>query len=357
MILQRARLLMSVFLIVITGVTALNAQEIQRRPAIVQFLSDTAEIQIGAVENNTAQINLNWSVINLREGHRLTLDYYDGGRFRPLPETEAALLPAAGSIPVSVQAPTGFNNPTFRLSILNRNDEAIDREYLTLAYAPVAPELVSISEFTADRDRVSIREMRREDFLVGVHYVVLNRPPTANLVFEQVFPNGESRVIELPREIEWIPSAGDGTVRPVPPGEGDSVQLRLRVIDVIDGTVYTERLLPLGLDTNDAEPEPTTARDQFRINAFSAAPSPAAIGENVTFNWDVSGGGTVQIALRLPNQPTPIILSDNLPPTGSAGITLTPEQFGSLQTANFLLTVRNSANEIVGVATQVVEIR
>jgi hypothetical protein len=354
---QKTRLAMGLFFLMLAGVTASSAQDIQRRPAIVQFTSDTPTIQIGAVENNDAQINLSWNVINMRENHHLLLDYYDGDRFRQIPETNNALLPAVGTIPVSVQAPSGFSNPTFRLSILNRNDEAIDREYLTLSYAPIAPELVSISEFTADRDRVSVREMQREDFIVGVHYVVLNRPPTANLMFEQVFPNGESRVIELPREVEWVPSAGDGTVRPVPPGQGDSVQLRLRVVDVIDGTVYAEQMLPLALDAADAEPEPTTARDQFHINAFSASPSPAAIGENVTFNWDVSGGGTVQIALRLPNQPAPIILSDNLPPNGSAGITLTPEQFGGLQTANFLLTVRNSTNEIVGIATQVVEIR
>lgn len=45
---------------------------------------------------------------------------------------------------------------------------------------------------------------------INVSWTVQNRPDNSNLVFEQVLANGTVRNAELPREIAYVPSNGNG---------------------------------------------------------------------------------------------------------------------------------------------------
>src|SRR5690606_5442300 len=92
---------------------------------------------------------------------------------------------------------------------------------------------------------------------VTVDWNITNRPPTANPVFEQLLPGGEAVNVELPREFLWVPSSGSGPVAPVAPETGNTIDLRMRVVDMVNGTVYAEDTVSIPT-SGEAAPEATT---------------------------------------------------------------------------------------------------
>jgi hypothetical protein len=106
-----------------------------------------------------------------------------------------------------------------------------------------------IATFTSTATKVDRTALNNRTARVPVSWTTTNRPNSANLVFEQILPDGRVINVELPRENPWVASNGDGVAAPFPPGgDATSIQLRLRLIDVVKLTVYSEKTLsiPIG---------------------------------------------------------------------------------------------------------------
>ncbi|GAB4573965.1 MAG: hypothetical protein Kow0077_18180 [Anaerolineae bacterium] len=83
---------------------------------------------------------------------------------------------------------------------------------------------------------------------VTLEWMVQNRAPGTNLVFEQVFPDGRVFNVERPRHFTAVPSEGRGTVAPfLPGGDARAITLRLRVIDTARRTTLTQAELRLSV--------------------------------------------------------------------------------------------------------------
>ena len=60
-----------------------------------------------------------------------------------------------------------------------------------------------------------------------------NRPFIANLVFDQVLPDGSALNVELPRLLPWVASTGQGMAAPIFPSEdATEIVLRLRMVNM-----------------------------------------------------------------------------------------------------------------------------
>jgi hypothetical protein len=104
----------------------------------------------------------------------------------------------------------------------------------------------AITAFTSERTSVVRATLVDGTALIPVVWSAVNRPLTANLVFEQVLDDDEVVNVELPRDFEWVNSSGQGVVAPVLPGDDAThVQLRLRLVEMDTGVVHDERSLEL----------------------------------------------------------------------------------------------------------------
>jgi len=109
-----------------------------------------------------------------------------------------------------------------------------------------------ITAFTSAATRVDPTALNNRMARVPVSWTTSNRPNSANLVFEQVLPDGRVINVELPRDNPWVASNGSGVAAPIAPGgNATSIILRVRLIDVVKIVVWDEETLtiPIGVVT------------------------------------------------------------------------------------------------------------
>ena len=115
---------------------------------------------------------------------------------------------------------------------------------------PITPQ---IDSFTVNTTAIARDELTRGGLRVPVSWSVSHRPPSTNLVFEQVFPDGTFQNIELPRSFSIIPSSGSGVVAPQSPGgDVDEIVFRLRIMDLqfptrVDDGVFASEETTVGI--------------------------------------------------------------------------------------------------------------
>lgn len=248
------------------------------QPTIIQFTSDIPSISVEAAESQSVLATLMWHTVGVTGDHLLILEVFRGNDWQRL----LTGVPASGSQAVRVEHPQSFSPPAYRLSILDATTQyrLIDRRTVVIEYF-YSGALPSIVTFVAANQIVDINAIAQNRARVQVAWQVSNRPPTANLVFEQVFPDGRTLPVETPRASLWLPSGGSGMVQPfMPEGEEDNITLRLRLVDLRDGRVYAERLLEVavggmfGTITPTFTPSPTfTPNPDFGILGGFATPS------------------------------------------------------------------------------------
>lgn len=225
------------FVILLLAMFAFSAiVQAQQIPTIVRFSIDLPDtpITVDATERGDISATLNWHVIHTDvSGHTLLLEAYRiNGWVRITNEAEDdAPWDFVGSRTLDLQHPLNFGIPTYRLTLLDNDENILEQRIITVPYDEIedTPQIVAF-------DRTDNAGSN-----VGVVWDVINRIPTSNLTFEQVLSDGSAVSVELPRSTMWIASAGEGAVAPVEP-EGE---IRLRVVDVITGEVYDESSFPL----------------------------------------------------------------------------------------------------------------
>jgi hypothetical protein len=216
---------------------SVSAQGPVTRPAIITFTSDLTEIPVDDAETGQTSATLSWHVVGLTNNYGLFLQMYTLDTWQLLPVQTA--LPATGSYPLTVQHPLNFGPPTYRLIVADQDFEILAERVLSIPYS-VETDLPAINTFTSSVQQIEANALAQGTATVLVSWQVANRAPTSNLMVEQVLENGQSLSVELPRPNLWIPSSGQGPVQPVLPLTDNLVRLRLRVVDMVDDTVYDE---------------------------------------------------------------------------------------------------------------------
>lgn len=120
--------------------------------------------------------------------------------------------------------------------------------------APTMSPSVSIQSFTVSSNEVFAARLQQGTERVPVSWVVINRPPNSNLVFEQRLADSSLTNVELPRHNLIVASSGDGIVAPVSPGdEAEHIILLLSVVDLNSEVIYasTQMRIPINSDPDE----------------------------------------------------------------------------------------------------------
>lgn len=249
------------------ALAAPSAQTNTLPPAILSFTSDARTITVEALESGAARISLTWHTVGLTDDYSLRLFALSVSDWVPLVDQD---LPPVATVTLTVQPSLDFSPPTYRLAIFDRQGRLINQHFVTLPFDPNAvPTTPQIMTFEATVGGVDFVDLAQDRARVPVVWRVRGRVPTANLIFEQILPDGRAISVELPRLNRWVASSGEGVVAPIlPDNDAASIQLRLRVVDLIDDTLYAEQTIML-LIARGGAPLPTVG--------IPAAPPPAPV--------------------------------------------------------------------------------
>lgn len=215
--------------------------------AIISFDSDVNAVSLTDVEAGSQVANLSWHIEYARPNQvvRLYARWLTGWNLI------VDNADPVGTAEVSVTHPGNFARPAFRLTVEDRGTlNVLDEALLTLDYTALTGK-PTIDHFDVIPQVVSPQMLEQGQALVtGLSWQVSNRPPTANLMFEQLMPDGSMRLAELPRGLLWLPSSGqNGVVAPITPGEADSVTILLRLVDLASGGIYDEATVEIPIGT------------------------------------------------------------------------------------------------------------
>jgi hypothetical protein len=264
----------------LTGVLAATAQN--TIPAIITFTADPAALTVDAAESGTVQVTLAWQVIHMGEGQRLVIYQRGLNTWEQIAPEGDAVLEASGSLTRNATHPLDFGPPTYLLVLLDAEDQPLDERILTMPYEIVPDQRPEITLFTSSTATLSASALVDGSARVNISWIVVNRLPTSNLVFEQVQTDSTAVAVELPRGNLWVQSRGDGVVAPVAPTFGNVLNLRLRVIDVLSGEVYDEaevEVLVAGdaiaaVPTATSTPEPVDEAEVITEEGGTPGPTP-----------------------------------------------------------------------------------
>lgn len=116
-----------------------------------------------------------------------------------------------------------------------------------------------ITSFGTAAGFVNRSELVNRTARVPLAWTTEARPIGANLIFEQVLPDGTFVNVELPRRFFWVSSNGEGVAAPLLPDDASEVVLRMRLMNVFDGTEYDRRLVSLPIRNDGAPIDNSTA--------------------------------------------------------------------------------------------------
>lgn len=229
------------------------------QPRIISFTSSASAVDRAALEARTARIPVSWAAVNRPLAANLIFEQVlpNGGVINvELPR----LFPWVNTVGDGIAAPIFPNDDPTRVVLRVRlanmfTNETYDTRELILPIGNVPGQGTgtgskpALTSFSSPIQRVSRAQLEAKSARIPVSWATSNRPVTANLIFEQVLPNGEVVNVELPRENPWVASSGQGVAAPVMPGAGvGSVRLRVRLTDMLTGRNYDMRYLLINID-------------------------------------------------------------------------------------------------------------
>ncbi|WP_119067181.1 hypothetical protein [Aggregatilinea lenta] len=324
-----------VLALALTGIPVARAQ--QAIPTIITFTSSLDAISMADLEAGSAATELAWTTVGVTGGARLTLHVYQQNRWVPVFQDNSVPLESNDSRRVTIAHPQTFGPPTYLLSIVDVDSRILEQRTLTIPYSALDTVSPVIDSFTADAVTVDAAQVAAGQVLIPVTWTVSNRVPGSNLVFDQVFSDGAAVSVELPRSVLWVPSSGTGIVAPVWRQDHQAIALRLRVINVVSGSVYDEAriTIPVTGDTTlpssdvQIQPPPTVPdaggsviTPSGNIVAFSVSPTVVNPSAPVTISWEVRGTGGVSVEETVPGTSMSQTVVTAQSPKGSATVYL-----------------------------------
>ncbi|MCA9903840.1 MAG: hypothetical protein KC547_08290, partial [Anaerolineae bacterium] len=334
------------------GLSTVSAQS---APRIIEFNSDLTAITPDQAESGTTQVTLHWRTQNVQPGEQIRIEVLVLDEWHEA--VPGATFPADGTLTHAAPHTLSFAPPLFRLAIYDADGHLTDAKSLVIPYqvGDYEPQIV---RFTSAVDAVRQSALQAGRVNVPVTWEVVNRPPDSNLVFEQVL-DGSVTNIEAPRPFAWVRSHGDGSIYPALTS-GDTIRLRLRLVDLADSTVYAsqELTLPILRDVV-TRPVATTAPPPSgpQVLSFQATPSSAFVGDPITLIWETRGAASVKIetwgwvGLTPPRTGLQSELYD-LPPTGTQTIFMA----GNLTAAYLIVDASRPGHEAPNVTLQLIPV-
>ncbi|MCC6804266.1 MAG: hypothetical protein IT319_15400, partial [Anaerolineae bacterium] len=225
----------------VIGVTILRGSQ----PVIEFYTADRLAVDYPGVEAGIEAVIMSWKANNLTGDDFMRMEAWVNGRWVLIGEHFAP----EKSDRIVVSHPVSFAHPLYRLTINNGHGEIVDERQLELSYtdAETPPRIV---QFVAPvRGGVAADALMSGAVSVPVLWHVEDRGYHQQPVIEQVaMPSGEVIAAPLSDLQAWLPREGERTI-PLTAADGDTVFLRLRVVDTVTNRTLAENLITLPVVT------------------------------------------------------------------------------------------------------------
>lgn len=349
------------FVVLIFGLIFPSAAS-QITPLIVSFDSDVTAITPDEAESGVFPVTLTWETKNLRPADRLQIEVLVLDQWQVI--ASDTILDAQGSLEHTVPHTLSFDAPTFRLAILDQQSELVAEKVLVIPYIEpdAEPEIVS---FTSPQKQLNKALLQKRALHVEVEWQILNRPVDSNVTFTQIFADGQSISIELPREFLWVRSSGMGVVLPTL-SDGKEVRIQLSLVDRVTGELYTqseilfpvvETMRPANRTAPATVIPPVSQTVFFTSNTQNARP-----GDTIILSWETEGVNEARIDV-IAATPRPgghagvgVLQSFDVAPDGSMSFTM-GDYFGDSVIFALMLDTHLGAGQSPNMTTTVNEIQ
>ncbi|HML21315.1 MAG TPA: hypothetical protein PKD09_06700 [Aggregatilinea sp.] len=275
--------------------SALAAPPVQAvTPAITAFTTTATDVSRAALEARTARVPIAWATEGRTRVANLAFDQIlpNGDVIDAEIPRETPWVPDSGSgVAAPILPADDATEITLRIQLRNvLTGEVYDEQTIVLPISDTGDaggenlDRPAITAFNSYGVEPTLENLQGGAARTPIEWSTANRPATANLVFEQVLPNGSAVNIELPRDDPWLPDSGSGELAPIAPGsDATSFTLRARLVDLVTGRVYDQREIVYAIGTP-APPEITAFTTTApAVNADSLANRSA----RVAVAWDV----------------------------------------------------------------------
>lgn len=323
---------------------------------ITAFASNVSGISRDDLANRTARVPVSWTTVNRPLTSNLVFEQMLPGGAVVNVELPRLLpwVPSSGQgLAAPILPSPDATEVVLRVRLVNLFSGAVLSErQLTLPIVSGGTsgsvgDRPTITRFTTTTTYVTADQLTDGSARVPVSWATANRPATSNLVFEQVFADGSTENIELPRDNPFVSSSGNGMVAPLAPSD-DSASIRLRVslFDLVNGRVYDLREIVLPVLPAGTTPTPTPTLTPtpsanyilfYRVNAANVDAAALANGTarlpvtwsvsnrppntNLVFEQILANGQVVNVELP---RPDPLVASSGnglIAPVPSGGMT------------------------------------
>lgn len=223
------------------------------QPFIEFYTADRLAVDYPAVEEGVEAVNMSWKATNVSGENFMRMEAWVGEKWVLIGEHFAP----EKSDRIVVSHPLTFAHPLYRLTILSGSGEIIDERKLELTYADTGtkPEIV---QFIAPvRGGVEADALKSGEVNVPVIWHVENRNYNQQPVIEQVIMPSEEIVGAPLGDLKmWLPREGEQLIR-LSPVDGDTVFLRLRVLDTTSKQTLIENLITIPVMKSNDNPSPS----------------------------------------------------------------------------------------------------
>jgi hypothetical protein len=334
----------------------------QGAPEITSFTTTATNVSRDALENRTARVPVSWATANRPVTANLVFEQVlpDNTLVNvELPRLLPWVLSSGNGMTAPILPSGNVNEIVLQVRLISLIDGRVyDQAQLTLPIVSggggsgSVGDRPTITSFTTPSTFVTADQLANGTARVPVSWSTANRPPTYNLRFEQVFADGSSQNVELPRENPIVASSGNGVTAPLEPptGSANSITLRVSLYDLLTGRVHDLRDIILPVVPAGTTPTPTTAPaadirsftlDADSINVQELAGRNARIvvhwatenrppNSNLVFEQVLNDGTVVNVELPRPN---PIV------PSSGDGLISPYPPGGNATEARFVLTL------------------
>lgn len=329
MLVRRGVLLALLMVLLLIPGALLPVEAQTTNPQIASFTANASNVGQAALADRTARIPVSWSVEGRPSNSNLVFEQVltNGTIVNIELPRDFVIVPSSGDGVVAPVPPGGDAEEIvvqLRLIDLSNNFEYSRRE-ITIPIVEEPVQEPNIIFFETPVNVVSRAGLAQRTERVQVSWSVENRPANANLVFEQVLPNGNVVNVELPRTEPIVPPSGVGVVAPLlPGGDADEIVVHLRLIDLGGSTVYDTADITIPIDDTPVDQPavstfttPDTSVDSLQLQ-IGAARVPVSFGvvnrppnSNLVFDQVLADGTVVNV--ELPR-------TDPIVPSSGAGV-------------------------------------
>ena len=215
-------------------------------PFIESYTADRMAVDYRDVEAGVEAVNMSWKAVNLSGDNFMRMEAWVGVKWVLIGDHFAPKK----SDRIVISHPLSFAHPLYRLTILNKNGEIVDERKLELTYTETktTPQIV---EFMAPaRGGAPADALNSGKLYVPVRWHIENRNYNQQPVIEQVaMPSGDAISAPMSDPKLWLPREGTLDMR-LMPVDGDTVFLRLRVVDTASNQTLIENLITLPVVKN-----------------------------------------------------------------------------------------------------------